>query len=160
VKNAVWSVDHNLPLSHVQTLEHAIGNATWQSRFSLLLIGLFSALALVLAVIGIYGVMAYEVAQRSHEIGIRMALGAGRAQVLGLVLGRTMVHAGAGILAGIVAAAMLTRYLAMLLFALKPLDPVTFAAAAGLFAIVALAAAYLPARQATTVDPLVALRCE
>src|SRR5260370_5611452 len=96
VKNAVWSVGRNLPLSHVQTLDHAIGNATWQSRFSLLLIGIFSCLALHLAMIGIYGVMAYEVAQRTHEIGIRMALCAGRSGILRLVKGQSPTLGVAG----------------------------------------------------------------
>ena len=105
VKNAVWSVDRNLPLSHVQTLEHAIGNSTWQSRFSLLLIGIFSALALILAMIGIYGVMAYEVAQRTHEIGIRMALGAGRGGIMRLIARQSLPVALIGIACGLAAAA-------------------------------------------------------
>jgi len=104
--------------------------------------------------------MAYAVVQRTREIGIRMALGARRGQVLQLVLRRSIVHASAGIVVGLVAASLLTRYLQALLFGLTPFDPLTFAAAAVTFALVAFVAAYVPARQASAVDPLIALRAE
>jgi predicted permease len=160
VKNAVWSVDHNLPLSHVETLENTIGNATWQPRFSLLLIGIFSALALVLAMIGIYGVMAYEVAQRTHEIGIRMALGANRASVAALIARQSLPVAIIGIACGLGAAAGLSRLMRSLLYQIDPADPATFASVAALVLIVATLAAMIPARLVMRVAPMVALRHE
>jgi putative ABC transport system permease protein len=158
VKETVWSVDRNLPLSGAQTLEHAIGNATWQTRFSLLLIGIFSALALSLAMIGIYGVMAYEVAQRTGEIGIRMALGAGRPQIAQLILGQSLPVAVVGILVGLAAAAALVRLMKTMLFGIETLDPLTFAVVPLLVLVVAAAAALVPARRAMRVDPITALR--
>jgi predicted permease len=160
VRNAVWSIDRNLPISHVETLEHAIGNSTWQWRFNLLLIGIFAAVALTLAVVGIYGVMAYEVAQRTHEIGIRMALGAGRGGIMKLVFSQSLLGVVAGVVAGIGAALALARLMASLLFGVKPADPVTFGAVAVLVLLVAAMASLIPARRATTVDPVVALRWE
>jgi putative ABC transport system permease protein len=160
VQEAVWSVDRSLPLSGAQTLEHAIGNATWQTRFSLLLIGIFSALALLLAMIGIYGVMAYEVAQRTGEIGIRMALGAGRAQIARMILGQSLPVAIAGIGVGLVAAATLVRLMKTMLFGVEMLDPMTFAVVPMLVLLVAVAAALIPARRAMRVDPITALRQE
>jgi predicted permease len=160
VKNAVWSVDHNLPLSHVETLENTIGDATWQSRFSLLLIGMFSALALVLAMIGIYGVMAYEVAQRTHEIGIRMALGADRGGIASLIARQSLPVAILGIASGLGAAAGLARLMRGMLYQIDPADPATFASVAVLVFIVATVAALVPARRAMRVDPMIALRHE
>jgi putative ABC transport system permease protein len=153
-------VDRNLPLSEVQTLEHAIGNATWQSRFSLLLIGIFSGLAVVLAMIGIYGVMAYEVAQRTHEIGIRMALGAGRGGIAGLIASQSLPVALVGIVCGLGAAAGLVRLMRTMLYQVDMLDPATFGGVAALVLIVAMLAAFIPARRATRVDPMIALRHE
>jgi putative ABC transport system permease protein len=160
VKTAVWSVDRNLPVSHVETLENTIGNATWQSRFSLLLIGMFSALALVLAMIGIYGVMAYEVAQRTHEIGIRMALGANRGGIASLIARQSLPVALVGIACGLVAAAALARLMRGMLYEIDPIDPATFASVAALVLIVATIAALVPARRAMRVDPMIALRHE
>ncbi len=160
VKTAVWSVDRNLPVSHVETLENTIGNATWQSRFSLLLIGIFSALALVLAMIGIYGVMAYEVAQRTHEIGIRMALGADRGGIASLIARQSLPVALIGIACGLGAAAALARLMRGMLYQIDPADPVTFASVAALVLIVATLAALVPARRAMRVDPMIALRHE
>jgi predicted permease len=160
VENAVWSVDHNLPLSHVETLENTIGNATWQSRFSLLLIGMFSALALVLAMIGIYGVMAYEVAQRTREIGIRMALGADRGGIASLIARQSLPVAILGIAGGLGAAAGLARLMRGMLYQIDPADPATFASVAVLVLIVATVAALVPARRAMRVDPMIALRHE
>jgi putative ABC transport system permease protein len=160
LKSAVWNVDRNLPLSEVQTLEHAIGNATWQSRFSLLLIGIFSGLAVVLAMIGIYGVMAYEVAQRTHEIGIRMALGAGRGGIAGLIASQSLPVALVGIVCGLGAAAGLVRLMRTMLYQVDMLDPATFGGVAALVLIVAMLAAFIPARRATRVDPMIALRHE
>ncbi len=160
IKNAVWSVDRNLPLSHVQTLQHAIGNATWESRFSLLLIGIFSTLAMALAMIGIYGVMAYEVAQRTHEIGIRMALGAARGRILGMIARQSVPVALAGIGVGLAAAAGLVRLMRAMLYQVDVLDPATFAAVGLIVFVVATLAAVIPARSAMKVDPMIALRRE
>jgi putative ABC transport system permease protein len=158
VKSAVWSVDHNLPVSHVDTLENTIGNATWQARFSMLLIGMFSALALALALIGIYGVMAYEVAERTHEIGIRMALGADRGGIASLIVRQSLPMAIVGIACGLGAAAGLSRLLRGMLYQIDPADPATFGGVAMLILTVATLAAVIPARRAMRVDPMVALR--
>jgi putative ABC transport system permease protein len=158
VKRAVWSVDRALPVSEVQTLDHAVGNATWSARFSLMLVGLFSALALLLAIIGVYGVMAYEVTQRTHEIGIRMALGAGSRGVVALIARQSVPVAIVGIVIGLAAAAALVRLMKTMLYQVDALDPATFAAVALLMLVVAIAAALVPARRAIRVDPMIALR--
>jgi putative ABC transport system permease protein len=160
VKSSIWSLDRNLPLSHIETLETAIGDATWQSRFSVLLIGIFSGLALVLAIIGIYGVMAYEVAQRTHEIGIRMALGANRGGIVSLIARQNLPVAIIGIACGLGAAVGLARLMRGMLYQIDPADPVTFASVGALVLIVATLAALVPARRAMHVDPLIALRHE
>ena len=124
------------------------------------LLGIFAGVAVVLAAIGLYGVTTYAVAQRTREIGIRMALGAQRVEVLTLVLGQNLTWIVAGVVLGLGGAVLMTRYLRGLLYGLTPLDPSTFAAAAVTFAVVALVASYVPARRATQVDPVVALRSE
>jgi ABC-type antimicrobial peptide transport system permease subunit len=126
----------------------------------MVLVGIFGAIALLLAMLGIYGVVAYGVVQRTHEIGIRMALGAGRASVLGLVLQHSTLLTLAGVVLGVGVASMLTKYLQNLLFNLTPLDVTTFAVVPTLFAVVAAVAAYLPARRATKLDPQTVLRCD
>jgi putative ABC transport system permease protein len=131
-----------------------------QPRFQALLLGLFSGLALILAAVGIYGVISYSVIQRTHEIGIRMSLGAQPGQVLRLVMGQGARLALAGILIGAAAALALTRFMQSLLFEVRPADPLTFVAIVGLLALVALAACYIPARRAMRVDPMTALRYE
>ncbi len=160
VKAAIWSLDRNLPLSHTETLESAIGDATWQSRFSVLLIGIFAALALLLAMIGIYGVMAYEVAQRTHEIGIRMALGANRGGIASMIARQSLPVAIVGIVSGLGLAAGFARLLRGMLYEIEPIDPATFASVAALVLIVATLAAVIPARRAMRVDPMIALRHE
>ncbi len=160
VKNQVWSLDSQIPVSDVHTMDELMAVSLAQQRFNMLLLGLFAALALILAAVGIYGAMAYVVSQRTHEIGIRTALGAQRRDVLRLVMGDGAKIALFGIAIGIVGALALTRLMAGLLFDVKPTDPATFAAVAILLALVALAACYLPALRATRVDPMVALRYE
>jgi ABC-type antimicrobial peptide transport system permease subunit len=123
-------------------------------------LGIFAVMAVSLAVIGLYGLMSYAVAQRTPEIGIRVALGAQRDEVMRLVLKDSVVTTAVGVTCGLLGAAALTRYLEGMLFALTPLDPVTFVAVATLFGTVAMLASYVPARRATRVDPLVALRTE
>ncbi|HEY6269933.1 MAG TPA: ABC transporter permease [Candidatus Acidoferrum sp.] len=160
VKKQVWSLDSRIPVSDVHTMDELMAVSLAQQRFNMLLLGLFAALALVLAAVGIYGMMAYRVGQRMHEIGIHIALGAQRRDVLRLVLGEGAKLACFGIGIGIAGAIVLTRLMTSLLFEVKPTDPETFAVVAIVLAIVALAACYVPTRRAMRVDPMVALRYE
>ena len=160
VKKQIWSLDSQLPVADVQPMDDLLAVSLAQQRFNMLLLGLFAALALILAAVGIYGAMAYAVNQRTHEIGIRTALGAQHCDVLRLVMRDGAKIALFGIAAGIAGALALTRLMASLLFEVKPTDPATFAGVAILLALVALAACYIPALRATKVDPMVALRYE
>jgi len=152
--------DHNLAPVSMRTMDQVSLDSTARQNFNLLLLGLFAALALLLAVVGIYGVMSYNVEQRTHEIGIRTALGANRRDALRLVLAQALRMALLGIGIGLFGAAILTRLLAAQLFAIRPLDPLTFIAAPSILLIVALAAAFVPAQRAARLDPLLALRHE
>ncbi|HKW90047.1 MAG TPA: ABC transporter permease [Candidatus Acidoferrales bacterium] len=160
VKKQVWSLDSQIPVSAVQSMNDLLAVSLAQQRFNMLLLGLFAALALILAAVGVYGLMAYSVSQRAHEIGVRMALGAQRRDVMRLVVGDGAKLALIGIASGIVGALALTQVMASLLFEVNPTDPATFVAVAILLAIVALAACWIPARRAMKVDPMVALRYE
>jgi putative ABC transport system permease protein len=160
VKEAVWSVDPEQPVWKVRTVEHLLSVNVADRRFVLWLMTCFAGLAVLLTALGIYGVVSYTVAQRTHEIGIRMALGAERRDVLRMVLGRGMKLALAGVGAGLAVAFGVTRLMTGLLYGVSAADPLTYAAVALLLAFVALVACYIPARRATKVDPLVALRYE
>jgi putative ABC transport system permease protein len=160
VKKQIWSLDAQIPVDDVRPMDELIAVSVAQQRFNMLLLGLFAALALILAAVGIYGAMAYAANQRTHEIGIRTALGAQRRDVLRLVMRDGAKIALFGIASGIAGALALTRLMASLLFEVKPTDPATFAGVAILLAFVVLAACYLPARRAMRVDPMVALRYE
>ncbi len=160
VKAQVWSLDRLIPVSDISTMDELMAVSIAEQRFNMLLLGAFAALALILASVGIYGLMSYTAGQRTHEIGIRMALGGQRSDVLQLILGEGAKLAAAGILIGIVGALGLTRLMASLLFEVKPADPAIFAVVAILLALVALAACYIPAHRAMRTDPMVALRHE
>jgi ABC-type antimicrobial peptide transport system permease subunit len=147
-------------ISGAQTMDEIISDSISDRRFSMILLGVFAALALMLSSVGIYGVISYLVGQRTHEIGLRMALGAQRRDVLKLVLGHGVKTALLGVAIGLVAALGLTRLMADMLFGVSPTDPVTFAGVAALLVIVAMAACYMPARRAMRVDPMTALRYE
>lgn len=158
VRSLVNRVDSAAGIDAMLPMEQLVASSLTRQRFYAILLGLFAAVAAVLAAIGIYGVLAYAVGQRTQEIGIRMALGAERGAVLRMVLRRGIVLTTIGIVLGLAGAAGLTRYLSGMLYDLTPLDPPTYAVVAILFATVALVASYLPARRATQVDPMVALR--
>ena len=160
VRREVAVLDKDLPLTQVQTLDEIASAAVAGPRLTLLLVAVFAALAIVLASVGIYGVMAYAISQRVQEIGIRMALGAGRRDVLRMILMQGARLALAGLVAGLAAALALTRLLASLLYGVSATDPATFASVGALGLVVALAACYIPARRAMAVDPSIALRHE
>ena len=160
IQNEVWAMDNGLPVSDVKTASQILANSVAQPRFSVLLLGIFAALALILAAVGIYGVMAYSITQRTREIGIRMALGASSTDVLKMVLREGFKFASVGIGIGLAGAFVVTRVLTSLLYGVSAADPVIYAAVSIILAAVALLACYIPARRATKVDPLVALRYE
>jgi putative ABC transport system permease protein len=160
IREQVRSLDLDQPITSVRTMDQLLDRTLSEAKFSLLLFGLFAVLALVLAAIGIYGVMATAVTQRTHEIGLRMALGAQKRDVLRLVIGQGMISVLFGIAAGLAAAVALTRLMSTLLFGVSATDPITLALITVLLGAVALLACYIPARRATKVDPLVALRYE
>jgi putative ABC transport system permease protein len=160
VRREVGAADKELAVFNVATMEQLLADSVALRRFSMLLLGVFACVAVALAGVGIYGVISYSVAQRTREIGVRVALGAQRRDVLRLVLGRGLGLAGAGIALGLAGALAVTRVISSLLFGVGARDPVTFAAVAALLAFVALLACLAPARRATKVDPMVALRYE
>jgi predicted permease len=160
IREAVQSIDKDQPLFAISTMKELVSNSVATRRMTLVLLGLFSGLALILGAIGIYGVISYSVAQRTHEIGIRMALGAPRHEVFRLVVGEGLKLAGIGIAIGVVAAFGLARLMSSLLYAVSATDFETFAGVATLLALVALLACYVPARRAMRVDPMVALKYE
>jgi predicted permease len=160
VRDAVQAVDPEEPIFDVKTMDERIADATSGTRFNATLLGFFGFVALALAGVGVYGVIAYSVAERTHEIGIRVALGASRGDVAGMVMSQGLAMTAAGLVVGLAGAWFVTRYMTSLLYGIAPRDPATFGVAAGMLGVVALAACYLPARRAMGVDPMVALRHE
>jgi predicted lysophospholipase L1 biosynthesis ABC-type transport system permease subunit len=160
VQEALLAGDTQLPAMNVRTMEQLALSSTARQNFALLLLGVFAAIALLLATVGIYGVISYTVTQRTREIGVRMALGAERADIIKLVLGQGLVLTLVGIAAGLAGAFALTRFLVSMLYGVRPSDPLSFAAVSLLLTVAALLACYIPARRATKIDPMVALRYE
>jgi putative ABC transport system permease protein len=160
LRGEVQALDPSLPALNIETLTDRIGRSLGGERTQATLLGSGGVLALLLAAVGLYGVMSYSVAQRTREIGIRMALGAGRGNVMGLVLKQGVTLVSAGVVLGLTGAFITTRLLASLLFGVSAKDPLTFAATSATLLIVALLASYMPARRATKVDPIIALRYE
>jgi len=158
IRQAVHSIDKDLPVTDVRSFRDALGQSISRERFRTFLLGSFSAIALALAAVGVFGVISYSASQRTHEIGIRMALGAQRRDVLHLILGQGAKLALLGLGIGVVLAFLLTRFIASLLYSVSATDPLTFGAVAIVLLGVAVTACYIPARRATRVDPMVALR--
>lgn len=159
-KKEVWSVDRAMPVYQVRTMEETVRGLDWRTKFVMSLLAIFSAISLLLAATGIYAALSYVVSQRTREFGIRMALGADRRDVLKLVVGQGMMLAGTGVGIGLIASIALTSLMASLLFGVGATDPLTFVGVALLLGSVALVACYVPARRATKVDPMIALRYE
>ena len=160
VRSMVSQLDGNLPLLSVKTQSDEIDRSLFQERLIARLSSLFGGLSLLLACIGLYGLLSYEVARRTREIGVRMALGARPSDVLRFIVGQGIALSAAGAILGILGALGVTRYLASLLYGVRPFDPLTFLVVALLLALVAVAACYIPARRASRVDPMAALRYE
>jgi putative ABC transport system permease protein len=159
-RNEVRALDKDQPIANVSTMSEWLAASVAQPRFNFLLMTVFAAIALLLAALGVYGVMAWTVAQRTQEIGIRMALGAQTGDVLKMVIKRGMTLTLAGVALGLIASLALTRLMETLLFGVSATDPLTFSLIASLLIAVAMLACYIPARRATKVDPMVALRIE
>jgi predicted lysophospholipase L1 biosynthesis ABC-type transport system permease subunit len=160
VRLAVWSVNSNLPIASVRTMQEVYEKSLARTSFTLVMLGIAGAMALALGIVGIYGVISYTVAQRQREIGIRLALGAQRGDVLQMILRQGAQMALVGVMIGVAGAFALTRLMTNLLFGVTAHDPITYAAVAALLFVVALLACYIPARRAMRVDPIVALRYE
>jgi putative ABC transport system permease protein len=160
VRSLVARVDPSAGIDVMLPMEQIVASSLTRQRFYALMLGVFAAIAAALGAIGTYGVLAYAVARRTNEIGIRMALGAQRSDVLRLVLRRGGILALIGIVLGVAGAAGLSRSLTAMLYGLTPLDPATYVAVAGLFAALTALASYIPARRAARVDPMEAIRCE
>jgi predicted permease len=160
VRAQVQSLDPNLAITNVQTIGEVVDQGLWAPRMGAALLGLFGGLALILAAVGVYGVLSYSVAQQTHEIGIRMALGAQPLGVLKLVVGQGLKLAAAGLVVGLIGALVATRVLSSLLFNVSTHDPVTFIGVSLVLVATAALACYIPARRATRVDPIIALRYE
>ena len=160
VQNAVRSFDRNLPISDIVTMNEVLAQENARPRFEMLVLGIFAGIALLLAAVGIYGVMSYSVSRRTHEIGIRLSLGAGRGSVLRMVFGQGMLLALCGSVAGLAGSLVLSHAMKGLLYGVRPFDPVTFLAVAAALCLVALVSIAVPARRATKVDPLITLRAE
>jgi ABC-type antimicrobial peptide transport system permease subunit len=158
IREAVRATDKDQPVDKVTTMSSMVRKSIGERRFYMQLLAMFAALAFILASVGVYGVVSYSIAQRTREIGIRVALGAQSRDVLGLVLKEALRLTALGVTLGLAGAFAATRVLRSLLFEVKPTDPATFICLSLLLALVALLASYLPARRATKVDPLVALR--
>jgi len=160
IRDEVWAVDKDQPVTEVKTMDQYVADSVSPRRLNATLLAIFASLALVLASVGIYGVMAYSVTQRTHEIGIRVALGAQSSDVIKLVVGHGMALVVVGVMIGLAGALALTRVMTSLLFGVSATDPITFAGVSVLLVAIALLASYIPARRATKVDPMIALRCE
>jgi putative ABC transport system permease protein len=160
VEQTIHTIDKDLPVFAVRSMDQLMGSAIAQQRLTLVLLLGFAVLALLLAAVGIYGVISYSVSQRTHELGIRMALGARPSDVLWLIVGQGMKLTVGGVALGLLSAFTLTRWMEKLLFGVRATDPLTFAVIALLLTIVALLACWIPARRATKVDPMAALRTE
>jgi putative ABC transport system permease protein len=160
IQSQVWSVDPTQPVADIATMEQRLGDSLAQLRFNAFLMALFAGVAALLAAVGLYGVMAYLVGQRTHEIGIRLALGAQRRDILRLIVGHGLALTAVGLVVGLAGALALTRFMTTLLFGVTPTDGFTFASVALLLTTVALLACLVPARRAARVDPMVALRYE
>jgi putative ABC transport system permease protein len=154
----VFEIDKNQPIANVLTMDEMVSASVAQPRLQGLLLGLFGGLAVVLVAVGIYGLISYSVAQRTNEIGIRMALGADRFAVLRMVLSQALLLAGIGLIVGLICAAVFTRVLQSMLFGVKPTDPVIFTVILAFLLAVVFLASYVPARRATKVEPVEALR--
>ena len=160
VKQMLAQIEPNRPVTDVETMEQVVHESVGGRRFPTLLLLAFSVVALALAAVGIWGVVAFAVTQRTREIGIRVALGARGRDVLGMILRRSLVAAFAGIAIGLAGAFVLTRFLASMLFEVQPMDPIVLGLVSAVLAAVVVVASYLPARRATKIDPIIALRCE
>jgi putative ABC transport system permease protein len=160
VKSQIQMIDKDLPIDEAKTMQQLLAESISGRRFNMLLLTVFAVVALVLAIVGIYGVMSYTVTQRTHEIGIRVAIGAQSRDVFRMVIGQGMMLAMIGVAFGLIGAFGLTRLMTTMLFGVEPTDPATFVSIALLLTAVALVACYIPGRRATKVNPLVALRYE